>query len=221
MSMQQLPPLPDHAPGSSSGSPGGNDPGRRLRTRRALLAGAVVVALSGAGAATVWAATATPSPSPSATSSPSPSSNGSQKPAKGAQHLHSESVIKKADGTIQTLLAQRGTVESVSDTSITVKSEDGFSQQYAINGDTKITRLPAVGADGKVAKNPDGSRQKPSDIKASDLKSGDTVRIAGTKSGNSATAKRIVAGDLPTAGQGKGHGFGFGKEFGRGHHLDD
>lgn len=214
MSMQQLPPLPDHRPGSSAA-------GRGFRTRRAILAGAVVLGLSGAGAATVWAATATPSPSPSSTASPTPGETGkgtANGQLKGAERLHGEAVVKKADGTFQTVLAQRGTIESVSDTSITVKSEDGFSQQYAINADTKILRLPAVGSDGKVAKNPDGTRQKSSAIKASDLKAGDTVRVTATKDGGTATAKSIVAGNLPTLGNGHGKGM-----VGRGHfmHHDD
>ena len=36
------------------------------------------------------------------------------------------------------MLTQRGTASKVSDTSITVKSEDGFTQTYAITSDTGV-----------------------------------------------------------------------------------
>ena len=42
------------------------------------------------------------------------------------------------DGGYRTMLTQRGTASKVSDTSITVRSEDGFSQTYAITSDTGV-----------------------------------------------------------------------------------
>jgi Domain of unknown function (DUF5666) len=58
--------------------------------------------------------------------------------------LHGEFVVPKQGGGYQTLLVQRGTVSAVSSTSITVKSEDGFSQTYTVNPETVVN----AGRDG-------------------------------------------------------------------------
>ena len=205
--------------------------------RKGLLAGAVALALTGTGAALAWSAD---SPSPSPLQSASPQSGPSQsapgqenKPAKPdkaqrPQFQHSEGVVKNPDGTFKTILEQRGTVESVSASAITVKSEDGFSQSYAVNGDTKVTRLPAPAADGSGASpgatGDDGKRLRPTDGTIADIATGDTVRISGAKDGDKATAKRIVkgAGNGPGLGLGRGlgHGPGLGHKMGRGHGQD-
>ena len=218
--------------------------------RKTMLAGAVALALTGTGVALAWAADSpspTPSPSQSApgNSGKAPGQNkpeGQNKPDKAqrAQPLHGEGVVKNPDGTFQTILEQRGTVESVSSTAITVKSEDGFSQAYAVNGDTRITRIPAAAPDGSgngggpgANANPspgatpgamgdDGKRLKPTDGTIADIATGDTVRISGVKDGGTVTAKRIVegAGEGPGMGMGRGHapghGHGPGKQMGNG-----
>lgn len=192
-----------------------------LGMRKAMLAGAVALALSGTGVALAWSATGTPPPSPSPSQSTpgrdtAPGQQDKQdRKAQRPQPLHGEGVVKNPDGTFQTVLEQRGTVESVSDTSITVKSEDGYSQTYTVNGDTKILQVPM---------SDDGRRLKPTDGTIADIATGDTVRIAGVKDGDKATAKRIVkgAGDGPGLGLGRGHGHGrghgLGKEMGRGNY---
>ena len=163
-----------------------------LKIRKGLLAGAVALTLTGAGVAFAWAAD---SPQPSPSQSAPGQENRPAKPDKSQrpQHLHSEGVVKKADGTFQTVLEQRGTVESVSDTSITVKSEDGYSQTYAVNAETKIKKVPAPAA-------------------------GDTVRISGVRNGDQALAERIVegVGEGPGLGLGRGHDKGHGHEKGHG-----
>jgi len=187
-----------------------------MRARKALLAGAVALALTGTGTALAWSATGTPTPSPSQTAPGKDTAPGQQdkrdKKAQRPQALHGEGVVKNADGTFQTVLEQRGTVESVSDSAITVKSEDGYSQTYAVNADTRITMFP-TGDDGK--------RLKPTDGTTADIAAGDTVRISGTKDGDKAAAKRIVkgAGDGPGLGLGRGHGLGH--KMGKGNHQDD
>jgi hypothetical protein len=165
-----------------------------LKIRKAVLAGAVALALTGTGAAFAWAAGDSAAPSPSESqSAPGKSGQapGHNKPDKAQrpQQLHSESVVKKADGTFQTILEQRGTAEAVSGTSITVKSEDGYSQTYAVSADTKVKASIA------------------------DIATGDTVRISGVKNGDQVTAERIVegAGDVPGLGLGRGNGHGHGK----------
>ena len=193
-----------------------------MRARKALLAGAVALALTGTGTALAWSATGTPTPSPSQTAPGRDTAPGKDtapgqqdkqdKKAQRPQALHGEGVVKNADGTFQTVLEQRGTVESVSDSAITVKSEDGYSQTYAVNADTRITMFP-TGDDGK--------RLKPTDGTTADIAAGDTVRISGTKDGDKAAAKRIVkgAGDGPGLGLGRGHGLGH--KMGKGNHQDD
>ena len=228
-----------------------------IRVRKAALAGVVALALTGTGAALAWSATGapTPTPSPSQSSQSAPGNSGNapghNKPGKAqrAQPLHGEEVVKNADGTFQTVLEQRGTVESVSGSAITVKSEDGFSQTYAINGDTKITRIPPAANPGATpnpeatpspgatagpgGKSDDGKRLKPSDGTIADIAVGDAVRIAGVKDGGNATAKRIVkgAGDKPGLGLGRGlehapglkhaPGLGPGKGMNQGNGKDD
>jgi hypothetical protein len=197
-----------------------------LKIRKTVLAGAVALALTGTGVAFAWAAgdSASPSPSPSQSQSAPGKSDAapgqnkkdrSQRP----QHLHGESVVKKADGTFQTILEQRGTVEAVSDTSITVKSEDGYSQTYTVNADTKVHKAPAAasdsspGSESSEGTDDGGKRAKPAEGTIADIATGDTVRISGVKDGDQATAERIAegAGESPGLGLGRGNGHGHGK----------
>ncbi len=192
-----------------------------LRIRKALLAGVVALALTGTGVAIAWSATDSPSPSPS----PSETAPGKQDrkqdrkqdKAQRPQHLHSESVVKKADGTFETILSQQGTVDAVSPTSVTVKSEDGFTQSYAVNADTKIIKFPAPAADGSAATGDDGKRLKPSAVTMAEIATGDAVRVSGGKNGTEVTARQIVkgAGTGPGLGLGKGHGKGLAKGHGK------
>ena len=183
-----------------------------LRIRKALLAGVVAFALTGTGVAIAWSASDSPSPSPSE------SAPGKPDKAQRPQHLHSESVVKKADGTFVTVLSQQGTVDAVSETSVTVKSEDGFTQTYAVNADTRIIKFPAPAADGTPAKGDDGKRLKPSEVTIAEIATGEAVRVSGVKNGDSVTAEKIVegAGTGPGLGLGKGMGKGLGKGHGHG-----
>lgn len=176
-----------------------------LRIRKALLAGVVALALTGTGVAIAWSATDSPSPSPSE------SAPGKSDKAQRPQHLHSESVVKKADGTFETVLSQQGTVESVSETSVTVKSEDGFTQTYAVKAETKVIKFPAPAADGTPAKGDDGKRLKPSEVTIAEIATGEAVRVSGVKNGDTVTAKKVVEG------AGTGPGLGLGKGMGKGH----
>ena len=187
-----------------------------FKIRKTVLAGAVALALTGTGVAIAWAADP-PSPSPSSSSAPGNSEKGPghNKPAKSQrpQHLHGESVVKKTDGTLQANLDQRGTVEAVSETSITVKSEDGYSQTYAVNAETKIHKAPAAASESSKETDDGGKRVKPSQGTIADIATGDTVRISGVKNGDQATAERIAegGGDGPGLGLGRGNGHGHGK----------
>jgi hypothetical protein len=52
--------------------------------------------------------------------------------------IHGSVVTPKQGGGYQTVDGQRGTVEAVSSTSITVKSEDGFTKTYVVTADTLV-----------------------------------------------------------------------------------
>lgn len=200
------------------------DPTKR---RSIALAVAIVFVLSGTGVAVAWAASeptqaGAAGPQVAAVSpSPSPSESGKPDKAQGkARELHSESVVKKADGGFEKRVTQIGTVESVSDKSITVKSEDGFSQEYVINAETRIRKVGKPSADSTAPKDSPapkddaGKRLKPSAATAADLKQGDTVRIRGVRDGSAVTATQIVEG-AGVNGKGLGQGQGLGKGLGR------
>jgi hypothetical protein len=52
--------------------------------------------------------------------------------------LHGEVVVAKEGGGTQTVLVQKGTVTEVSATGVTVRSADGFTTAYVVDGDTKV-----------------------------------------------------------------------------------
>ncbi|HYH77501.1 MAG TPA: hypothetical protein VD841_08405 [Arthrobacter sp.] len=180
-----------------------------LKIRKAMLAGMVALALTGTGVAIAWSA----SDSPSSPSESAPGKQDKKDKAQRPQHLHSESVVKKADGSFETELSQQGTVEAVSESSVTVKSEDGFTQSYTVNADTRVIKFPAPGQDGSPATGEDGKRLKPSEVTIAEIATGESVRVSGVKNGDSVTAERIVegAGNGPGLGLGKGMGKGLGK----------
>ena len=74
--------------------------------------------------------------------------------------MHGEVVLKDKDGKPVTVALQRGVVTAVDDSSVTVKSEDGYSRTWALTGDTAYRSFR-----DKAAK--------------SDVKVGATVRLAG------------------------------------------
>jgi hypothetical protein len=131
--------------------------------RRNLVAGLATVAVLAAVATGVaMASTSTPSPSGSSSASPDSGTqkNGSTEPDQGGlRHkgfgmlggpgmlggiegpmgaLHGQFVVPKQGGGYQTLVVQHGTVTAVSTSSITLKSDDGFSATYAVAADTLV-----------------------------------------------------------------------------------
>jgi hypothetical protein len=86
--------------------------------------------------------------------------------------LHGEFTVKKPDGSgFQTMATQTGEVTAVSPSSITVKSEDGFSRTYSVDENTVV----GSGRDG-----------------IGSVKTGDTVSIAGVVEGSAAKAAAVV-----------------------------
>jgi hypothetical protein len=172
----------------------------RRRVRPVAVAGVALVALAAGGgvgytaihhstpAATTTALSAGTTPS----SSPLPSSSLPRhrglRFAFGfgfGQALHGQLTVPKAGGGYQTLDVQRGTVTAVSSTSLTVKSSDGYTASYAVNSSTIVDAESAgIGS----------------------VKSGDTVFVAATVSGSTATAARVI--DTTAVKAGRAH-FGF------------
>ena len=96
--------------------------------------------------------------------------------------LHGSFVVPDGSGGYRTVVMQRGSATKVSDTSITVRSDDGFEQTYAITADT------AVGADRQGVNG---------------IAKGADVAVMGEKKGSGVTALHVT--DLAQFG---GHGFG-------------
>ncbi|HJT37421.1 MAG TPA: hypothetical protein VJ818_03260 [Actinomycetota bacterium] len=108
------------------------------------------------------------------TPSPSPNTPGG-KMFRGFGHrgfgpgggIHGQFTVPAPNGGYETILTQIGTVDSVSSSSITVKSEDGYTHTYSVDNNT----LVAAGNNG-----------------IADVAKGDTVRVLAV--GNA--AKQIV-----------------------------
>jgi hypothetical protein len=52
--------------------------------------------------------------------------------------LHGEFVTPTADGGYETVAVQRGEVTAVSNDSLTVRSEDGYTRTYVVTADTRV-----------------------------------------------------------------------------------
>ena len=86
--------------------------------------------------------------------------------------LHGEFTVRKPDGNgFETMAVQNGEVTAVSPSSITVKSEDGFSRTYSVDENTVV----GSGRDG-----------------IGTVKTGDTVRVAGVVDGGQAKAAAVL-----------------------------
>ena len=118
-----------------------------------LVAGLVLATLTTADAQT-------PTPKPGASSEVKPDRGprpdkdkmrGHGRGAKLGHHaLHGEFTVRGRDGAFRTLAMQQGEATAVSATSITVRSEDGFSRTYARTAETKVSDGVAVGAQVRV-----------------------------------------------------------------------
>jgi hypothetical protein len=89
----------------------------------------------------------------------------------GILPLHGQAVLAKPGGGYVTLAFQRGAITKVSASSITVKSNDGFTQSFAITGSTVVS----AGRDGIAS-----------------AKAGNQAVVIATVSGGTATAVKII-----------------------------
>jgi hypothetical protein len=150
-------------------------------------------ALTRGGSEEIGPAAATSSPSPTAKSDdPSDKHDKAGPPApgemRGRMHgpgpllgaglglmggaLHGSAVVEDEDGGYRTVVSQRGDVTSVSATSLTVKSKDGFTATYKLHEDTT-----------DLLGGPEG---------VGDLKKGDEVAVTGDRKGDVNTATHVV-----------------------------
>ena len=145
------------------------------RTAKTIAAGLGTAALAAAvGAGLAHADPEIPAASPSATPSPTDKADRKDRADHIRRHpgllrraLHGEATL---GGEKQRLVVfQRGIVETVSETSLTVKSEDGFSSSYVLNTETRI-------------------RKEKLDASRSDINVKDRVRVLATKEGSTLTA---------------------------------
>ena len=98
--------------------------------------------------------------------------------------IHGELVVPDGDGGYQTVVVQRGTASKVGSDTITVKSDDGFTQTYDVPADTGVGALrEGLGS----------------------IKTGANVVVMAEKKGSSLTATHVV--DLDSFGAGGGFGF--------------
>ena len=149
-----------------------------ILTKKIALGVAGVAAAGVLGTAGVAAATSNDStPAPTASAAPSNSAAPSDHPkAKRARRaligrgMHGEWVVKGEDGKPVTLETIRGTVTAVGSSRLTVKAEDGFTETFATNSDTKVRG----GADA-----------------LGDVKVGARGAVIGVKSGNTITARVV------------------------------
>ena len=148
-----------------------------------IVTGVSTVALAcGIGAGIAYADP--PTPTPTASASPTPTAQPKhgdrwqgprmKRAALLRRALHGE--VTLAGEKHRVVVFQRGPVEKVSDTSLTVKSEDGYTATYVVGGDTK------VGKNGHKAA-------------IADVKAGDKVLVVANKDGSTLTALRIRTTD--------------------------
>ncbi len=98
--------------------------------------------------------------------------------------IHGELVVPDGNGGFQTVVVQRGTASKVGSDSITVKSDDGYTQTYDVPADTGVGALrEGLGS----------------------IKSGANVVVLAEKKGGSLTATHVM--DLDSFGAGGAFGF--------------
>jgi hypothetical protein len=85
--------------------------------------------------------------------------------------VHGQFTVPNGNNGYETIATQVGTVQSVSSGSVTVKSADGYSQDYVVNSSTVVN----ADYEGILS-----------------VKTGDTVVVEATVSGNTYTAQQVT-----------------------------
>jgi hypothetical protein len=160
--------------------------GRRTGWLGWVVAGVLLVSAGGAALAAQDATSTTQAPSAGGTADKANKALGrgaGWRHALGRRVLHGEVTVQTREG-VKTLVMARGQVTALSKDAITIKSSDGVETSFTIDGDTRF-----------------GFRNQPAPT--AELKVGEDAFVAGEKSGDRATAKRVVSGDLARRGAGK------------------
>lgn len=151
------------------------------KAAKMIAAGIGTVALAGAiGAGLAYAdPDPTPTVNPSATPSASPTDKADRKDKADKDRRHPGLLRRALHGEVtlrgekhRVVVFQRGVVETVSASAITVKSEDGFTGSYLLNAETRV-------------------RKEKQEATLSDVEPKDRVRVLATKDGSTLTAKAI------------------------------
>ena len=120
-------------------------------TRTTVTAVAIAAALAVGGGLVVHAAGGSPDGGPGRMGPPAgwePGGPGGPGfPGDNSRTLHSVSVVADGKGGYLTEVTQTGTVASATDTSITVRSADGYSQTFRIDTETRQPRQPVHSGD--------------------------------------------------------------------------
>ncbi|KDN22852.1 hypothetical protein [Amycolatopsis rifamycinica] len=162
MTTPQAPSTPDQTWGAPS-------PKQAWSPGRKIAAGAVAAVIVAGGGAAIWAASS--SAATDAQAGPGGPTGGM--PGGSGPALHGEYVASDGNGAYVTKIMQTGEVTELSATSLTAKSEDGFSKTYTITSE-----------------------------QATGLAAGDTVTVVATESGSTATATSVTDGEAGPRGQG-------------------
>ena len=118
---------------------------------------------------------AAPSTGPSAGPGPSTSPGGKHPRLRlklRKNVLHGEATVQTKEG-LKTIAVQRGTVTAITDTSVTVKSTDGFTQTWTFGPNLSVVEHRAT-------------------VQPSAVKAGTEIGVAGPHEGSTYTARLIV-----------------------------
>ena len=162
--------------------------GRRMGWLGWVVAGVLLVSAGGAALA-AQGATSTAQQGATTTTSPGKAKakagalgRAGWRHALGRRVLHGEVTLQTQEGT-RTVVMAYGNVTALSKDAITVKSSDGVQTSFKLDGDTRF-----------------GFRNEPAP--SAELKVGEDAFVTGEKSGGTATARRVVSGELARRGAG-------------------
>ncbi|MEV6825384.1 hypothetical protein [Amycolatopsis sp. NPDC051102] len=177
MTTPQAPSTPDQTWGAAPAP--GQAPKPAWPTGKKVAAGAVAAVIVAGGGAAIWAASSSAATGTQAGPGGTMGGPGGMTGGPGGgmgglgSALHGEYVSSDGNGGYVTKIMQTGQVTALSATSLTAKSDDGFSKTYT------ITSAQATG-----------------------LATGDTVTVVATESGSTATATSVTDGESGGQGQG-------------------
>jgi hypothetical protein len=162
--------------------------GRRMGWLGWVVAGVLLVSAGGAALA-AQGATGTAQQGATTTTSPGKAKaragalgRAGWRHALGRRVLHGEVTLQTQEGT-RTVVMAYGTVTALAKDTITVKSSDGVETSFKLDGDTRF-----------------GFRDEPAP--SAELKVGEDAFVTGEKSGATATARRVMSGELARRGAG-------------------